>query len=336
MIQTVDVIPGLQPQGFTPGEPDSAVEHLSGNATGVFEAVSIDPINITGHTYIVTFKDTAGETAFDVYDENAGKYVVESFKKIWKEEETDLAQPRPIFDGIGLKVINHNNAGELARYWEKVANDTSDYSFSAITPFNDTSAVLADYEVVFGDSSLKYDKVPTSKKVPFKVYNVTRDPEKKSPLLLFVMNPSLDWKSGDFIYLRELDTLAFNPDSNIVDTVRTLTWKFTVYWTDSSKAPSKGDIFLYRTKKPFTPADVYEIRTHAEVTKEQGADLSKIKVVPNPYIVYNLAEQASRRPDRFSHQLRFTHLPRECTIKIYTISGNLIKTIKHSSATIGE
>ncbi len=53
-------------------------------------------------------------------------------------------------------------------------------------------------------------------------------------------------------------------------------------------------------------------------------------------MVYNLAEQASDRADQFSHEVRFTHLPKECTIKIYTLRGDLVRTLYHQSSTIGE
>ena len=60
------------------------------------------------------------------------------------------------------------------------------------------------------------------------------------------------------------------------------------------------------------------------------ADTSKpyklnVKVVPNPYIVFNAWEKSSEQ--RF---VRFTHLPNECTIRIYTVAGDLVKVIRHT------
>ena len=52
--------------------------------------------------------------------------------------------------------------------------------------------------------------------------------------------------------------------------------------------------------------------------------LDNIMVVPNPYIVRNPWEVSSDYA-----ALRFTNLPDECTIRIYTLGGNLIKTIEH-------
>ncbi len=323
LIQTVDVIPGVQPQGFNGGAVDTNVTHLTGIATGELVVTAIDPINITGHTYEVTFKDTLDTLAIDIFDLDANRYVVQDFMNYWNEADKPIAQPRPIFDGVGLTIINHNKIEQLSQGWAIVNADTSGYEFGRITGIQDTTVIPCDYEIVFGDSSLKYFANPSSYKVPFRVYNVTLDPEKQNPLNLFVQNPGLPWSSGEFVYLLEPD-------------IPHKTWTFTITWDSSAVAPSAGDVYKYTVKKPFTSGDTYEIRTEALQTKEGDADLSKIKVVPNPYIVYNVTEQAATSPDRFTHNLRFTHLPKECTIKIYTVSGQLVKTIHHSSSSIGE
>ena len=322
LIQTVDVIPGLRPQGFQTSEADSLAFQLSGEATGYIQVVDVNPIDVTGHVYTVTFKDSLEDLKMDIYDEDAGYYVVEDFDNFWNEEEEAEAEPRPIFDGIGLKIINHNVLEELSQDWSSVVNDTSDYKFGRLEEADDSSGVSSDYAIVFGDSTLKFYQIPTSRKVPFQIFNISKDPNYENPLNLFVRNPGKPWESGDFVYLLEPD-------------IDNRTWQFIVDWTDSSTAPSAGDIYLYRTKKPFTAEDSYEILTE-KYSSGGNVDLSKIKVVPNPYVVYNIAEQAAASSDRFTHELRFTHLPPECTIKIYTLRGDLIKTIRHNSLTIGE
>lgn len=49
-----------------------------------------------------------------------------------------------------------------------------------------------------------------------------------------------------------------------------------------------------------------------------------VKVVPNPYLIHNEWQQsfASRR-------LKFINLPGDCTIRIFNLNGELVKTIKH-------
>ena len=325
LIQTVDVIPGLQPQGFVGGTADSTVTHLSGTATGVMSPRVIDPIRITGHTYRVSFKDTLENLRFDVYDEDTGEYLVQDYDKFWVEADADIAEPRPIFDGIGLMVINHDHVEQLEQGWQTVTGDTSNYEFSVLSVTPDSLYYPYDYAIVFGDSTVKFEHpaFPNAAKVPFQVFNVTKDSAREHPLKLYVRNPNLPWTSGDYVYILEPD-------------VQHRSWQFSVTWSDTSVPPSPGDVYLYRTKKPFTHRDVYEIRTHSLQVDNQEVDMSRIKVVPNPYVVYNLMELASDRPDRFTHLLRFTHLPQRCTIRIYTLRGDLIKTIEHSSSTIGD
>jgi hypothetical protein len=52
--------------------------------------------------------------------------------------------------------------------------------------------------------------------------------------------------------------------------------------------------------------------------------MSKVKVVPNPYIVRNLWERTNNR-----EKLQFVNLPSKCTIKVFTIAGNLVKILEH-------
>ena len=50
-----------------------------------------------------------------------------------------------------------------------------------------------------------------------------------------------------------------------------------------------------------------------------------VKVVPNPYIVFNDWELNSD-----NRRVKFTHLPMTCTIRIFTLAGDLVKTLEHS------
>ncbi|GAB4320315.1 MAG: hypothetical protein Kow0074_10550 [Candidatus Zixiibacteriota bacterium] len=55
---------------------------------------------------------------------------------------------------------------------------------------------------------------------------------------------------------------------------------------------------------------------------EVADDLSKIKVVPNPYYAFSTYE-----PDQFERQVRFTNLPEKCTIRIFNLGGDLVRTL---------
>ena len=61
--------------------------------------------------------------------------------------------------------------------------------------------------------------------------------------------------------------------------------------------------------------------------------MDQISVVPNPYVVTNVLERLDLQnpKDRGPRKIYFNHLPQECTIKIYTVAGDHIQTLFHSS-----
>ena len=98
--------------------------------------------------------------------------------------------------------------------------------------------------------------------------------------------------------------------------------------------PRPGDTAYIVIDKPFLKEDVYEFTTYApRIDQEKGReDLKKIRVVPNPYFAASAFEgQNTFSSGRGPREIQFRYLPNECTIRIYSISGELVKTIEHSS-----
>ena len=87
---------------------------------------------------------------------------------------------------------------------------------------------------------------------------------------------------------------------------------------------------------PFDEKDVFRYKTIASKIDQEKAknNLDDIRVVPNPYVVTNILEPLDRQNprDRGPRKLYFDKLPASCTIKIYTITGELVKEIKHESS----
>jgi len=104
----------------------------------------------------------------------------------------------------------------------------------------------------------------------------------------------------------------------------------------SANPPSPGNIFSLTTQIPVAPnlQDGFTFGINGStVNKLQMIEQSSnIKVVPNPYLVSSLYEpeygELRREPLR---QIQFINLPTECTISIFTVDADLIKTIYHSS-----
>lgn len=104
----------------------------------------------------------------------------------------------------------------------------------------------------------------------------------------------------------------------------------------SVSPPAAGNKFSLETIKPSQPdiRDKYYFKiAGAKISNAEIAqDMNKIRVVPNPYVVSSLWEpefgELRREPLR---QIQFINLPPECTIYIFTVDADLIKTIYHSS-----
>ncbi len=99
------------------------------------------------------------------------------------------------------------------------------------------------------------------------------------------------------------------------------------------RPPQPGDVFRIATKKPFRTGEYFEFSTKAPTLDRAKAqrDRSKIAVVPNPYVGAASWEPQTTAVGRGVRRIHFIHLPRECTIRIYTISGRLVQTLRHSS-----
>jgi hypothetical protein len=109
--------------------------------------------------------------------------------------------------------------------------------------------------------------------------------------------------------------------------------KDTAIAPDKQIPPQPGDVYKVITKKPFRNNEFYVFQTKGQSYDKSLAvsDLDKIAVVPNPYVGAASWEPTSQTVGRGERRIYFIHLPTECTIRIYTISGSLVKTLTHSS-----
>jgi hypothetical protein len=101
--------------------------------------------------------------------------------------------------------------------------------------------------------------------------------------------------------------------------------------------PSTGNVFSVTTIVPRAPnvQDAYQFSILGPTYQQEKIkeEIENIKVVPNPYVVGSLYEreygELRREPIR---QLKFINLPGKCTIHIFTIAGDLVKTIYHDES----
>ena len=115
-------------------------------------------------------------------------------------------------------------------------------------------------------------------------------------------------------------------------------WGGTIFAVDFKDAascdnmPKTNDVFHIDFKRPFFATDslVFSVLPPVDVDKKKlKSGLDDIKVVPNPYIVTNAMEPAISNPLlNQRRRLIFTHIPANCSIKIFTSSGVFVDEIE--------
>ncbi len=198
----------------------------------------------------------------------------------------------------------------------------------------------ADFEVYFTDPGKGDTSYPASVFSQPEVTNINiKDVTDNVPHMQFIfrdLNNNGIFEPGDAVFIIAGDSLGGKVTgvSN-----RHVGWSVTL-WQDTSiapgnqKPPQAGDIYKIVTTKPFRTGEYFQFTTKSayfDKSKFQQ-DLNDVAVVPNPYAGAASWESASQQIGRGNRLVYFIHLPAVCTIRIYTISGNLVQTIEHNSA----
>jgi len=118
------------------------------------------------------------------------------------------------------------------------------------------------------------------------------------------------------------------------------TWRVNIRYQGLYPLETAGT-FNIITLKPFNQNDsFYFTMTGAKINNELAQDqLSKIKVVPNPYVVTHAGEQrllSSQTSGRGEREVRFTYVPPGSQIQIFTVRGELVRTLYANDLYIGD
>jgi hypothetical protein len=99
---------------------------------------------------------------------------------------------------------------------------------------------------------------------------------------------------------------------------------------DDNPYPDNGEKITYIWANPGNTNDVFRFTGTAGVKDDPAlaaTQLSNVRVVPNPYYTRSAYEL-----NQFDRQIRFMNLPATCTIRIFTMSGELVRTLQKDDA----
>jgi len=235
----------------------------------------------------------------------------------------------PVFNGLMVNCTL--NVKTPSRAFDTVIVTAGSYPADKVAPSGMSSIGVwafrgADFEIVWQTTPFLtakvYDLTHGGIEVPFARFNNTQPATRPNAdgwcfVDLAGRNPTDTLKGGLYqIYICG-GYLRLNGGDSIGSNTALL--------RDGDKWLARGD----RSKGAAPFHNVYQFVStpYKSLTGEDTTmkDLSKvIKVVPNPYIVFNAWEKTTEQ-----RYVKFTHLPNECKIRIYTLSGDLVKTIHH-------
>jgi hypothetical protein len=337
----VAVRPEPKVLGFVPAEAEEA-RHLRGEGTG---SVAIQVVNSDvvpdGHLFKLTFAsgapDSIRASSYALTDSTEGTLLFRT--------GTDLrgAGTGPVGAGL-LPVVSTIAAVEVdtsGTGWDpgSPTNSLVHLTYQPVLPKNlrrsgypEDITIVFDDEVV--DTSLAMFLYP-ARPAKFRVYAET---EQGAVQMNFRFRESEPFDGTLSQHGEFFDIMTYLPD---LPDVPQVTWRAQIDTTGQSsrgplQPPGSGDVLRLKLRQPFGAGDVFLFTTKAAGIDDDAAR-SAFKedpyVVPNPYV-----GAASFEPERFAvsgrgeRRIEFRGLPSKCTIRIYTVRGDLVQTLERDAA----
>lgn len=256
---------------------------------------------------------------------------------------TVFAGNTKIVDGFRLQILNdatiRADTGQTG--FEGLAGDEPGFQLNQFTTTNRPQfngiKVPFDYEIEFFSSVVGQSQPDTlgtpipsniipARDINFTVKNLSKGTEIEP---VYLVSSGLI-STNHTIYFKE-----------VLNGQLTRTWRVILTYAGPNQPIEQQGKLTIVTTKPFSSVDrVSFTMKGAEINNAAAkADLDRIKVVPNPYVVTHGAEArllSSQTSGRGEREIRFTYIPPGASIKIFTVRGELIKTLRHDNLYVGD
>jgi hypothetical protein len=327
-------VPRTDPAGYYP--MDVTVDHnyygSESKSDGWVVPNVFDRGSLTEHDYKVTFSEDYLYTYWHLIDISTQDTVLKA-----QTEQSGEMEKYQVVDGI--QVIVTNGIKEPSYYYQTefaTGSDTTLHMGYLYGPMGETFGFpmggdmhfRSTYEIRFtqeGSQGFSFHDGVTPVELPFEVWNKTFgqkvfteiydrgdgvwDPDKKDYIV--IVNYPYDG----------------NPHPEAFPFYHV--WFFRFDTTDTYY--STGDVFSVGGALLNSPDDEFFFSSPGIDDKKASSELAEVTVVPNPYIA-----RAEWETTEGVRKIQFTHLPDICTIRIYTLAGDLVQTLTHDNGSGSE
>jgi len=294
----------------TGDDPEIQNIQIEGAPSGTITLDVVQPLDITGHQYEITFFDSllppyGNARYWRIRDTNTSQVLLDSLGNVFGTRY-DPNAVTPLVDGIYIEL----DAEQQPNYNEELSGWTTDTE-DEFAVHTTVDMEPYDFEIQFPEFPNNIDQDINGVSIPYKVYNSAINEYQQTEF--FDVNNDGIFTQGDSV--------------TVVGKYTALTiFSFLYQVKSETKSLKAGDVFQVTTNKPFQISNVITFTTSGPSVRRESVDISKVKVVPNPYYI-----RADWDQDKYSNHVMFTNLPDKCTIRIFTISGILIQTIEHDA-----
>jgi hypothetical protein len=344
-INLVDLTPRPDPAGYVSSRSTISKSSTNGKAT---VAVSVaDPSKLQPQKYKILFNKTPADSFYFTgkNDSVLAKVPLTSDEmkvidgvRVRIETDGAIGGIKKITDESN-KIVSSSTSKNQTGYWY-----ISQKSYYATA---ETSARTSDYEFRFTQFGSYADTAGTAGqgifariKVPFEVWNVSvPSAQRQINAVVEDINRNGQLNFGDVIRIVNIPyktTVNLGDSLGLYTAVKIpYTIKIDTLARDSLLAPRlplTGQSFKIETYSAITQKDTFTLEmvmpslVTAGMTNEQL--LSRVRVVPNPYIGTAKWEQVQN-----TRKMQFTFLPPVCTISIFTVRGELVNRLRHANQT---
>ncbi len=334
-------IPNTNPAGYVAAQSTVLRNSVADSSDGSIWPIVLDPTQAGDHVHKVAFTEDDLGTYWSLIDTVSGDTLLSNqttqFASMNQSAADSLVSFFPIVNGMQVAVFNgERTPAQMVQTGFATPGDTSlrmdtFLGTTIVDAFGFPASYLGgdkhfrmDYEIRFtGTNSFATsaldDVTPVS--VPFEVWNVTTNQQVFVEIFDFADNGVYDASDGDFIDIVNIpyDVVA-HPEA--FPTYHTWMFRF-----DTAAANAQaGDVYRITGAPLNSPQDEFYFSPDGVNLSLAAGQLKNVKVVPNPYFA-----RAGWENNNAGTKLNFTHLPQQCTIRVYTLAGDLVRTIEHDS-----
>jgi hypothetical protein len=349
VILPVNVV-SARPEPRVPGWRAAAADTLrrvAGNGTGTVAMEVVNSADVPdGHLFALSFltphPDSILATSYVLRDSTLGRTLYTTGRDFAAEGSG------PVASGLlalvnGPQQVEIDTSRALTRWIESDSPDTTPvraFYTSGRSQNLRRPGYPNDFKIVFDDvvvdSGLPV-RPAILRPAKFNVYAVTDTGDTRLKFRFFD-------NDGDGTLSRSDEGIEVFTYSGPAPNALDVTWRiqpepFSTSPVTAITRPRRGDVYYASVRRPFSGDDHYVFGTRgagvdAALAKEEFAE--KPYVVPNPYVASASFEPApyavSGRGDR---RVEFRAIPQGATIRIYTVRGDLVRTLRQDGSTFG-